>query len=471
MRIAFKTKTLPHISIKTNGNIKKSIDAYRKSQVPLSRLLTSFLAIKTIPEKLSEVDNPWAYYVKGIEKHKVESGVTRDESLFLFAAMNLKDELPTDVINAALHHFRNLIYVVVFHSSVYNLCENVLRDTSFVIDALGEEQEKESRVRIKKSLNTEQETSLFSELLLDPNEEGSYIALLLMWGLGLRNAEACGLNYGDLKSIEGHPDCYAAWIYKTTKIDSNELQAGGKTYNTGRIVPVPDKIVSFLSIRERQIQALISEQGINANIEELPICCAGYIERESDAYLTRCKSGDVTKASHIVFDRAGISPEQVAYLDIELSEGNTASILKEKDPTAYLLRRNYATHMSILGLTNAEMQYLMGHNVEDAYESRNEFVDSERIYEMYRKLRNRPLLNHSISNDNTDRICIPKQSTMRIHASALEPTDAVTVRIETNSPEMVQSNCFESAHPGEYSRTINIQEQYRSGYQSSAGMR
>lgn len=103
MRIAFKTKTLPHISIKTNGNIKKSIDAYRKSQVPLSRLLTSFLAIKTIPEKLSEVDNPWAYYVKGIEKHKVESGVTRDESLFLFAAMNLKDELPTDVINAAFY--------------------------------------------------------------------------------------------------------------------------------------------------------------------------------------------------------------------------------------------------------------------------------------------------------------------------------------------------------------------------------
>lgn len=370
---------------------------------------------------------------------------------------------------STLHHFRNLIYVVVFHSSVYNLCENVLRDTSFVIDALGEEQEKESRVRIKKSLNTEQETSLFSELLLDPNEEGSYIALLLMWGLGLRNAEACGLNYGDLKPIEGHPDCYAAWIYKTTKIDSNELQAGGKTYNTGRIVPVPDKIVSFLSIRERQIQALISEQGINANIEELPICCAGYIERESDAYLTRCKSGDVTKASHIVFDKAGISSEQVAYLDIELSEGNTAAILKEKDPTAYLLRRNYATHMSILGLTNAEMQYLMGHNVEDAYESRNEFVDSERIYEMHRKLSNRPLLNHSISNDNTDRIFIPKRSTMRIHASALEPTDAVTVRIETNSPEMVQSKCFESAHPGEYARTVNNLEQYSSGYQSSAG--
>ena len=76
---------------------------------------------------------------------------------------------------------------------------------------------------------------------------------------------------------------------------------------------------------------------------------------------------------------------ELAFLDEELSEENTAALLKEKEPTAYLLRRNYATQMCILGLTNAEMQYLMGHDVEDAYESRNEFVDSERIYIMYQK--------------------------------------------------------------------------------------
>ncbi len=372
---------------------------------------------------------------------------------------------------STIHHFQNLIYVVVFHSSVYDLCENVLWGTTFVIDDLGEEEEKEARVRLKKSLSIEQELSLGQELLSDPSEEGSYVALLLMWGLGLRNAEACGLNYSDIKPIEGHPDCYVAWIYKTTKIDSNELQSGGKTFNTGRIVPVPDKIASFLFLRKQTIQKLIVEQKIDVDVENLPICCTGYIEHDSDAYLTRCKSDDVTKAAHATFERAGISSEQVAYLDIELSEGNVASILKEKEPTAYLLRRNYATHMSILGLTNAEMQYLMGHNVEDAYESRNEFVDSERIFIMYRKLSNRPLLNNRTSNDNTDQIRIHKQSTMRIHASAVEPTDAVSIRIETKDPEMVQTKCFESVHPGAYARTINNLEQYSSGYQSSVGMR
>ena len=69
----------------------------------MSRLLSSFLAIKTNPEKLAEADNPWAYYWKGIEKHKIESGVSRDETLFLFATMNLVDELPTDVISAAFY--------------------------------------------------------------------------------------------------------------------------------------------------------------------------------------------------------------------------------------------------------------------------------------------------------------------------------------------------------------------------------
>lgn len=103
MRIAFKTKTLPIISFTPNVNIKKSIDAYRKAQVPMPRLLSSFLAIKTDPEKLTEADNPWVYYWKGIEKHKIESGVSRDETLFLFATMNLVDELPTDVINAAFY--------------------------------------------------------------------------------------------------------------------------------------------------------------------------------------------------------------------------------------------------------------------------------------------------------------------------------------------------------------------------------
>lgn len=368
---------------------------------------------------------------------------------------------------STIHHFQNLMYFVVFHSSVYGLCENVLKGSTFSIDIIGEDEEKEFRVQMKKSLTVEQEINLSKELLLDPYESGSNIALLLMWGLGLRNAEACGLNYCDIKPIENHSECFAAWIYKTTKIESNQLQSGGKTYNTGRIVPVPERIISFLFTRKERIKQIINDRKLDADVEDLPICCDGYIDDDTDALLTRCKAKDVTKAAHSVFDKVGVSSKQIAYLDAELADGDTASILKEKEPTAYLLRRNYATQMCILGLTNAEMQYLMGHDVEDAYESRNEFVDSERIYAMHCKLRFRSLLNNSEDSSNTVQIRVSSKSTVGVHAVALEPTDKITVRIESKDPAMVQTKWFENNHDEAFDRTVNNLEQYQMSYQSS----
>lgn len=367
---------------------------------------------------------------------------------------------------STIHHFQNLIHYVVFQSSVYRLCVDVLWGTKFTISKLGEEVERESRVHLKKSLSAEQEKSLLKELLTDPYEDGTKVALLLMWGLGLRNSEACGLNYCDIKSIEGYPECYAAWIYKTTKIESNELQSGGKTFNTGRIVPVPEKILVFLSKRKKKIIEMNANKGLtDVNVEEFPICNVGSIEYDSDDYLTRCKADNVTTAAHSVFDDAKIISEQIAYLDLELSDGKTASILKEKEPTAYLLRRNYATQMCVLGLTNAEMQYLLGHNVEDAYESRNDFVNSERIYSMFLKLQKRSILNNVMNNNNTIEISIPRKSTLKIIVTAAEPTDNVSVIIKAKNPKMIQTKWFESSHKGSYDRTVNILEQYNNGYQ------
>ena len=377
-----------------------------------------------------------------------------------------RDGIMRKYAESTIHHFQNLIHYVVFQSSVYGMCEDVLWGTKFTISKLGEELEKESRVHLKKSLSAEQEKSLLKELLSNPNEDGAMGPLLLLWGLGLRNSEACGLNYCDIKSIEGHPECYAAWIYKTTKIQSNELQSGGKTYNTGRIVPVPEKILAFLSKRKMRIVEMITNQGLtDVNVEELPICNIGFIEDDSDEYITRCKADHVTTAAHDVFENANIVSEQVAYLDMELSDGKTASILKEKEPTAYLLRRNYATQMCILGLTNAEMQYLLGHNVEDAYESRNDFVNSERIYSMYLKLQKRRFLNNMVDNNNTVKINIPEKSTLKIKVTAAEPTDNVSVNVITKNPKMIQTKWFKSSQKGSYDRTVNILEQYNNEYQ------
>ena len=366
--------------------------------------------------------------------------------------------------DSSIRNFENLIYYVVYHSAVYGLCDNVLWGTKFVLDVPDEEEEIESRVLLKKSLSVEQEKLFSCQTMSDVDEDGAIVALLLMWSLGLRNGEACGLDYGDIKPIEGHKGCYAAWIYKSTVIGSNKLQSGGKTYNTGRIVPVPQKIIEFLNNRKARIRSIVhKQQAEKINIKTLPICCDGWLDDDSESYMNRCSANRVSFAAHEIFESSGISPRQLAYLDMELSEGDTATVLKEKDPTAYLLRRNYATQMCILGLSNSQMQYLIGHDVEDAYESRNEYVDSERIYEMYRKLQQRPLLNDTCEEEYKTKILISDKGTEKMHIFAKEPTDCIRVDIDCTEKK-VQTSWFEEAAPLSAERIINNLKSYHKRY-------
>lgn len=107
MRIDFNTKELPHITIKTNGRIKKSIDSYRKKQVPMPLFLANYLAVISKGDLLVQAENPWAYFYKGVEGYEVESGVSIDETLFRFSTMSIKNEIPSDVINAAFYKNKN----------------------------------------------------------------------------------------------------------------------------------------------------------------------------------------------------------------------------------------------------------------------------------------------------------------------------------------------------------------------------
>lgn len=102
MAIGFKSRTLPHITTRINRTIKKSIDSYRKWQVPMSLFLTNFLAVKTKGADYS-AENPWKCLTKDVAGRKFESGVSVDEAAFRFASLELMYELPSDVINAAFY--------------------------------------------------------------------------------------------------------------------------------------------------------------------------------------------------------------------------------------------------------------------------------------------------------------------------------------------------------------------------------
>ena len=102
MRIGFNTRKLPKITIKVNGNIGESRDLYRKYHIPMPLFLTNYLAVKT-KDLLARAENPWEFLTKKEEGRIVERGVSVDETAFRYGSMKLKDELPSDVINAAFY--------------------------------------------------------------------------------------------------------------------------------------------------------------------------------------------------------------------------------------------------------------------------------------------------------------------------------------------------------------------------------
>ena len=375
---------------------------------------------------------------------------------------------------STIRNFQFLIYIVVFHAAVFQLCDDVLWGTDFVLrkekpDDSETDDITEEKIVLKKSLTVKQEKDLFQALTEDIRMDGAAVGLLLMFGLGLRNAEACGLNYGDIKPLRNHKDCNVAWIYKSTMIGTNELQAGGKTINSGRIIPVPERIYRFLYRRKMCILRILQDhpdikQKEEYDINNMPICCDGSIGADLKIFIKRCSANNLSSIAPPYFEKAKITSKQIAYIDAELSDTGTAKILKEKDAKAYLLRRNYATHLQILGLSTAEIQYLIGHDVEDAYESRNEFVNEERLYEMHRKLLYRPLVNDSNTSNETQ-ISVKPDTICKVRIVANEPFEPIQVKLSVPDDEQkITAKVFTEGQPTKTIRQVNILEEYRKAY-------
>ena len=73
-----------------------------------------------------------------------------------------------------------------------------------------------------------------------------------------------------------------------------------------------------------------------------------------------------------------------------LEEISQESYLIEKDPTPYLFRRNYATHLYCLEFPEAEIQYLLGHDIEDSMRYRNYYTNPDEIYRFFERMKRHP---------------------------------------------------------------------------------
>lgn len=296
--------------------------------------------------------------------------------------------------DATIQHYRWLFWKV-YHAGL----ANGLYEDKLFWEATGktgnpgksEEELKARRELTRKSLSVPEELKLLSWFRnLSPEKaNGEQMGLCLMFFLGLRNNEACGVNYGDLREISVSKPFYCLYITKTTSIGSSDLKVGGKTSNAARIIPVFDFLAAFIMTRKKFLTQAINDGTISAsNADCLPIAC----KRED--FLSRASSSDLSSSGRLLFRSLGISNQMrsASLHDTLFKQKLEAQRIDEKELTTYLFRRNFGTHLYHLGLSSGEIQYLIGHEIENAEEYRNFFTNEDNLMKIHQMMKAHPYI-------------------------------------------------------------------------------
>lgn len=402
------------------------------------------------------------------------------------------DSVKEDYDEDTIRTFRRLIRTVVTVAYNNDQCiSNVFADDF-------DEKHKEKLLRDyrypnmqPKSLSVEQEFSLVQYLMGDLLVHGQSVGLLLMFAAGTRCAEACGASFEDIISYEKYPDLHCLRILETTSLNSNTLTIGGKTDNVYRYIPLPVPVYNILqkilSIRKAALASKLNPEDLD--VGKLPIAC-----KDQD-YLRRCTSGDLTRAGKDAFIKIGMRSEFLTAINICLQQDQSSAeeltaeeefALVEKEPTTYLLRRNFATHLHLLRLSDTEISYIIGHEIYDAKIKRGSLSNPDHLYRLKSKMDKRPILNditvspsvHSMqgnesyhfSGTHTQILSIPANASVTITASACVSSDAVGIQI-SNAPGSIANvhHLRNSQETGKLSRIEAGLNSYHTMYRNVIG--
>ena len=296
--------------------------------------------------------------------------------------------------DSTLEHYRNLLWIVYkagFESGLYpdNIFWGEVYDPSEHTDKENEEHRIRVRTRLRKSLSREENLRILEWFhSLDPETaSGEDVGLLIMYFVGARNNEACGMDYGHLYYLPKYPDLPLIDLIQTTQINSSRVKAGGKTGNAPRTLLGILPFVEFLQKRRAAIERKIASgefalpEECEGKIEKLPVVCRG------TSYGTRCSSKDLSAAGRKLFEQIGIRNGDLAELNQMLrSRLFQDADIDEKEVTTYLFRRNFATTLYGLGLTQSDIQYYLGHDVEDPDTARNHYTNKDKLLAIKAKL-------------------------------------------------------------------------------------
>ena len=276
----------------------------------------------------------------------------------------------------------------------HGICDDVLWAPPITPDEPVYEAEEKEQLKLPKHLSPEQEHAINEALLSDPLQAGVRNGLMLMYVFGLRNSEACGATFGSILTFGSQH--YLA-THKTTDENEHIYLGGGKTINMYRLLWIPPRVYRFLMTLKKHVISKIENgeitfhpQSVIQSIDDLPIA------RNKDNWLEPCISAQLTSAGRQLFSEIHYNEQayRLALLHVlNLNDEEKIIYGDTKDPTAYIFRRNFATHLRDCGATLEQLQYAMGHQIVDDAFRRVDFVNPDLRCELAHILSYRPIIN------------------------------------------------------------------------------
>lgn len=398
-------------------------------------------------------------------------------------------------------HICHIIKRVLEVAEKKDICPDILWGTNYGVSERSTEETLASKEHVKhrKSLTPEEELNIAHEILEDPAQGGQLFGLALMFCEGLRNGEACAARFRDVRPFKCDKTRSALWVYKSVVSGTNQEQEGGKTSNVSRIVPIPQRLLKLLMERRAWLTEKVlngeieidnrlmvditdgasEEERAEAYVDGLPIAC------KDNKYATLCAASDLTTAGRVLLKKVYVKQEMLSLIDRDIRKpGRTEEGIEEKDPTVYLFRRNLGTHLYLLGLNDNEIQYVIGHDIEDPDDERNFYRNEERLYPIALKMEERPIVNetetirkvHVTGNSFVEKSISKKElhipvsndsGRIRILLNQCETGPNLKIGIEADGVE-VTGEYEQYENCSEHGSTLNITEQYQRTYRKRA---
>lgn len=299
-----------------------------------------------------------------------------------------------------------------------------------------------------RSMTCKGEVEMFRWIYSLDNEtiNASDLGIILMFFLGLRNNEAAGMTFGNIREIAGTSH-HCIYVTSSTVGRSKELKAGGKTQNAYRVIPLFDFLYECLMRRKDYIVDMWLEKEPDLSDEEIEKRLN--VQRiASDIFSNNgVSSPDLTKRGKEVLTsilaKAGESSHFYDDVFYDFSYMRQELGLDDEDSaTTYLFRRNYANHAVNLGLTGDQIRAIFGHKIEELGVKRSFFTSGDELAEIAEVLQDHPfcLLDRIMKGKEDERY----YNEVRIRVANISPGHKGHVRLVASEPEDTISISFEN---------------------------